>query len=99
MEHMDTMTDAIAELEAEGYIAQLSIDGAGRIVGQDGSWSPEQVDVERTVRLEGMSNPDDEAIIMAIRTSSGVCGTLVLPYGPDLSGIQADTVRALATRS
>ena len=99
MEHMDTMTEAITELEGEGFTAQLSIDEDGRIVGPGAGWLPEEVEVERTVRFEGMSNPDDEAMVMAIRTRDGVCGTLVLPYGPDLTGSQADTVRALAAQS
>lgn len=96
MEHMDTMSDAIKSLEQDGFSAQFSIDDAGRIIGSDGTWSADELTVERTIRFEGMSNPDDESMVMAIRTNDGLHGTLVLPYGPDISGEQADTVRALA---
>lgn len=96
MEHMDTMADAIKALEEDGFSAQFSIADDGKIIGSDGSWTPRDVTVERTIRFEGMSNPDDQSMVMAIRTNDSIYGTLVLPYGPDISGDQADTVRALA---
>ncbi len=96
MEHMDTMTDAINRLEADGFTAQFMIHEDGGIVSDDGRWAASDVEVERTIRFEGMSNPDDESMVMAIQTSDGTRGTLVLPYGPDVSGDQADTIRALA---
>ncbi len=98
MEHMDTVVDAIAALERDGYEAQMAIDETGSIVAGDQSWTADEVTVERTIRFEGMSNPDDESMVMAIRTSDGSSGTLTLPYGPDATGSQADTIRALAVR-
>lgn len=98
MEHMDTVVDAITALEHDGYEAQMTIDETGAITAGDRSWAPDDVSVERVVRFEGMSDPDDEAMVMAVRTSDGIAGTLTLPYGPDVTGEQADTIRALVIR-
>ncbi len=97
MEHMDTVVDAITALEADGYRAQMRIADDGTIVAGDGSWPAEQISVDRTIRFEGMSNPDDESMVMAVTTADGLRGTLTVPYGPDVSGAQADTIRALVT--
>lgn len=98
MEHMDTVVDAIAALERDGYEAQMAIDEEGSIVAGDRRWTADEVTVERTIRFEGMSNPDDESMVMAIRTADGSSGTLTLPYGPDATGSQADTIRALVIK-
>ena len=98
MEHMDTVVDAIAALEQEGYEAQMAIDESGNIVSGDRHWTADEVTVERTIRFEGMSDPDDESMVMAVRTDDGSTGTLTLPYGPDATGSQADTVRALVIK-
>ena len=98
MKYMDTLTEAIDALERDGFSAQFVIDDDGRISSGDSAWTVDDVTVEETVRFEGMSNPDDESIVLALRTADTTRGTLVLPYGPDLSGDQADTIRALVAQ-
>ncbi|NNE95742.1 MAG: hypothetical protein HKN24_06905 [Acidimicrobiales bacterium] len=98
MEHMATQSEVLANLEADGYTANLRIDDDGSIVSSGLRWDPADVVVDSTARFEGMSNPDDEAILCAITGPSGRRGTLLLPYGPDLTAQQAETVRALAGR-
>ena len=47
------------------------------------TFRPENVVVRRYRRLEGVSDPDDAAIVYAIETDGGVAGTLVDAYGVD----------------
>ena len=96
MHYMDSMADAIADLEAKGYREQLTLDEDGTIGVGDDAWGVEQIAVDEIARFEGISNPDDESMVLGIRGPDGRKGILTLPYGPDLSGAQADAVRHLA---
>jgi hypothetical protein len=98
VEPMETMQQAVARLDAAGYTADFSIAG-GRIAcpscGE--TVAPDDVSVDEVVRFEGDTNPDDESALYAI--SAGPCGhrgTLALAFGPDISGSDADAVRALS---
>lgn len=99
MENMETVTDQIAALRKKGYDRDVSINPAGRVVNNGTEWNAADIVVESTYRFEGMSNPDDLAIVMAVRCPDDAKAVLILPYGPDLSGPQADAVRALSTSS
>lgn len=47
-------------------------------------------------RLEGASDPDDMAVVVAVTCPQCSVGSaLVLSYGPTASGIEADVLRAL----
>lgn len=98
MKHMSTQTEGLEALAERGFIEQIRLEEDGRLLLGDDALAPADVTVADTLRFEGMSNPDDEAIIMAIRTSDGRRGVLTLPYGPDVSGPQADAIRALAAQ-
>lgn len=95
---METMQQAIARLDAAGYTEDLSIvDGRIACPSCGETVSPGDVSVDEIVRFEGDTNPDDESALYAI--SSGPCGhrgTLALAFGPDISGADADAVRALS---
>jgi hypothetical protein len=57
---------------------------------------PEQVQIDRTERIEGDSNPEETAIVFAV--SDGPCGlkgVIVSLYGPEVSGPRADVLRRL----
>lgn len=97
MEYMNTATEIIARLEQDGYTDDLHLDRSGLIRSKTAAFTPAEIVVERIERVEGMSNPDDEAMILALSGPDGLRGTLLLPFGPDLSGPQADAVRVLAS--
>lgn len=44
--------------------------------------APEEFHVDQVHRFEGMTNPDDSAILFAITSSNGIKGLLVDAYGP-----------------
>ncbi len=92
---MSTQSEVLEALRLEGFTENLSIDEAGLVAGPGGSWAADDVVVDHIARFEGMSDPDDEAILLAVTASDGTKGTLTLPYGPDASGDQADAMRSL----
>lgn len=96
MTEMETQQEAIERLRGEGYEVDLWIAEDGVLTDGDGTWDTGSVAVDHVVRFEGMSNPDDEAMLLAVAITNGPRGLVTLPYGPDISGPQADSVRELA---
>lgn len=94
--YMTTMSEALEVLAGEGWTESFELNEVGRIAAGDCSWALNDVKVEQTRRFEGASNPDDEAMILAICAPDERRGVLVLPYGPDVSGPQADAIRELS---
>lgn len=95
MDHMSTQSEVVEALIAEGFTENLSIDDAGRIVSSNVQWDAADIVVERVFRFEGMSDPGDEAILVAVTCPDGIQGSLTMPYGREASGGQADAMRAL----
>lgn len=95
MEPMETMVEALERLRAEGYEADYTITEEGRVRSADRDWQPDQITIDHIVRFEGMSNPSDEAMLLAVTGPDGTRGTLSVPYGPEASGPQIDAIRAL----
>jgi hypothetical protein len=95
-----TMVDAIAALEAEGYTGQFAIDADGihcprchRMHGADRGL------VERVVRFEGASDPDDEAILLGLKCPEcGALGTFTSGYGPSADPVIVDQLVMLDSR-
>lgn len=101
-DHMETESEAIERLTGAGFERNLWIDDDGRVTSGgntgdtgDTTWDPADLTVSETVRFEGTSNPDDEAILLAISLGGEPLGVLSTPYGPDVSAPQADAIRQL----
>lgn len=94
---METESHAIARLQAHGYVHDFSIAEDGSLSEGESAYDIDDLMVDEILRFEGASNPDDESMLLAARVGSAK-GTLSLPYGPDISGPQADAVRGLMTR-
>jgi len=79
-----TLTDAMARLRAEGYQADFFATDDGRLGCRtcNANEDPATMQIEHTVRFEGESNPDDEAILLAIRCGCGCLGLYSAAYGP-----------------
>jgi hypothetical protein len=80
---MDTVSDAIRRLQAEGYTGNwfanaahdLECDESGDVL------DPTEVLIDHVLRFEGESDPGDESIVFALRTPSGDRGIYSAPYG------------------
>ena len=95
---METLSEAIARLEAAGFRDSFRPD-AGRLWAEAAArfFAPGALVVEEVVRFEGESDPDDQAILFALRSPAGeVRGTFATGYGPLADPASAEIVRGLA---
>jgi len=54
---------------------------------------PEELEIESIDRFEGISDPDDMAIVMAVRCPSDGCsGTYTAPYGTLMPAIDGELI-------
>jgi hypothetical protein len=95
-----TLLEAINDLQADGYTADFYVVVAARPLIRcarcGATMSPADAEVLRLVRLEGESDPADEAIVAGLRCAAcGAAGVLVAMYGPMADGAEADVVVAL----
>ena len=95
---METLTDAMTRLRAAGYRIDFSATGDGQLrCGSCGAHQdPETMTVHQTVRFEGDSNPDDEAILFALACACGCSGQYSAAYGPDTPAADAEILRRLS---
>jgi hypothetical protein len=81
----DTVTEAIALLQADGYTEDFEQTGAQMTCPVCSTAnSIDRGVVERIFRFEGPSDPGDEAIVLGVRCGNcGARGTVVSAFGPD----------------
>src|SRR5262245_25525120 len=88
---METLSEAVARLEAAGYRESFLATREGLRVTRTGrSYPPEAVVVDEVSRFEGPSDPADESTLFAIRTEDGVKGTWVIAYGAGMEPLDAE---------
>jgi hypothetical protein len=94
---METLAEAIDRLQRAGFRDSFRAEGGMlRALEWERRFVPEELVVEETVRFEGVSDPDDEAILFALRSRSGdVRGTWAVSYGPGLHPDEAELLRRL----
>ena len=97
---METVVEAIARIRAAGYDLEMSATPEGwlRCGVCDEVVDPASAVVDETVRFEGESNPDDEAIVMAISTPHDHRGYIVAAYGADMEAGDVALLQALTHR-
>jgi hypothetical protein len=84
---MSTISETIAEFDAQGFLDAFRAEPGGlRALAAGRSFAPESLVVEHVRRFEGESDPDDMAIVFALRSEAGdVRGTFTTEYGPTLA--------------
>lgn len=82
METYETLSEAMISLKKTGYDQDFNLH-ADWIESSDSvvKLRPEEFHVDQVHRFEGMTNPDDSAVLYAISTSNGHRGLLVDAYG------------------
>jgi hypothetical protein len=97
----ETLTDAIDRLRGSGYEVDFAATDDGRLVclACDAVYDPAVIVIDHTVRFEGDSNPDDEAILLALRGADGCMGLYIAAFGPSASAHDAEVLRLLARRT
>ena len=83
MKDYGTLSQAINKLKLEeGYEHDFNLlDEKIELKAEKKSFGVEEFEVDKVLRFEGMSNPDDNAILYAITTTNGKKGVLVDGYG------------------
>lgn len=100
MSYETPLAQALARLAARGFTEEFRAE-AGELVrvgtaGPRCRHRPQALHVEEIVRFEGRTDPDDEAILFALRCDEhGVRGTYASAYGPAASPADAEVVRLL----
>jgi hypothetical protein len=95
-----TVLEAVRELEAEGFGANFALRGDGvhcGVCGEDHLVGA--AEVVRVYRFEGPSDPDEEAVVYALRCP--LChagGSLVSAFGPGADPEVADRLVLLDER-
>ncbi|MDR9457476.1 MAG: phosphoribosylpyrophosphate synthetase [Salegentibacter sp.] len=97
MKDYGTLSQAINKLKLEeGYEHDFNLlDEQIEIKSTNESYSVEEFDVDKVLRFEGMSNPDDNAILYAITTTNGRKGVLVDGYGISSGQVSDEMMKKL----
>lgn len=97
MKDYGTLSQALNKLKLEeGYEHDFNLlDEQIEIKAREEQFGVEEFDVDKVLRFEGMSNPDDNAIVYAITTSSGIKGTLVDGYGISSGQVSKEMLQKL----
>jgi hypothetical protein len=79
---MRTLSNAIERLVSRGFTAHFGVVG-GRLRAFDSgkTFGADQLTIREFQRFEGVSDPDDMAIVYAIESSDGTRGSLVDAFG------------------
>jgi len=91
------MSDVVDRLTQAGYDEVFSGETGGIRGAKKGFLHrPDQLRIERIERFEGISDPADETIVLALRcTEHGCRGTYVAAFGKDMPSTDATLIRKI----
>jgi hypothetical protein len=99
MKPMETLSEAVDRLTADGYRDDFRAVAEGLCaVGAGRSYAPESLAVDAVLRFEGPTDPADESVLFALRAPDGVRGTWAVAYGPAIDPLDAAMLRRLRRR-
>ena len=80
----DTISEAIDTLTDEGFKEDFK-PGKKRIIASYSrkEYPPKDLTIVESLRFEGMTNPGDAALVLAIVAKDGTKGTMVTSYAAD----------------
>jgi hypothetical protein len=91
-----TLSEAMNDLKRRGYVEDFELrSNCIACAGRSLQLHPEDFTVDEFHRFEGMSNPDDNSILMAISSRDGVKGLLVDAYGVYSENLNAAMIEKL----
>ncbi|MCU7549543.1 hypothetical protein OCK74_10480 [Chitinophagaceae bacterium LB-8] len=80
--YMKSLSTCLNKMVMEGYVEDFKVTDHGLESLNHGKYyKPEEIQVVNYFRFEGMSDPDDNAILYVIQTNDGTKGTLIDGYG------------------
>lgn len=82
MKTYESLVDAIDDLKEEGFTHDFNAKGdCLECIALNLTLKPDDFEVVKVVRFEGMTDPDDQSILYAIQAVDGTKGLLVNGYG------------------
>jgi hypothetical protein len=100
MKNYESLVDALDDLRKRGYESDFATDKVCLYCGDlDIRLDPEDFHIDEAYRFEGGSNPDDNVVLYAISSSTGVKGILVDGNGAYTENLSFDMARKLQDHS
>jgi len=85
------LSEASESLRKQGYTVNFRVNENEKLVDDKGhEFEASQVKLEAFHRFEGMTNPADSSILYAVKTKTGLKGTVVDSYGADGSEVTSN---------
>jgi len=94
---MESLSQALERLAKAGYTETFVAKENGKL--QDNAhnlYDAQEFAVDETVRFEGSTDLDEESAVFALTHPSGVKGTLVVVFGPQIPTEQLEVVEKLS---
>ncbi|HET8885340.1 MAG TPA: phosphoribosylpyrophosphate synthetase [Salinimicrobium sp.] len=97
MKDYGTLSQALQKLrDEEGYVHDFNLEDAElALTKTKEKFKPQEFVIDKVLRFEGFSNPDDNSILFAVTTSTGRKGTLVDGYGVYSGQISKEMIEKL----
>lgn len=82
MPYMKSLATCLTRIIEDGYTEDFQVNEEGLYgINNKSNYQPQQIKVVNFFRFEGMSDPDDNAVLYVIETDNGTKGTLIDAYG------------------
>ncbi|RPD44178.1 phosphoribosylpyrophosphate synthetase [Paracnuella aquatica] len=94
MSNYTTVSQTLNALKNEGYDLDFNLK-QDCVECKGLELHPDEFIIDRFYRFEGASNPDDNAIVYAISSASGLKGTLVDAYGVYADSLTQEMIEKL----
>jgi hypothetical protein len=91
----DTVSAALKGLKERGFTKDFNLQ-ENCIVCKEDKYNPEDFEIVEVYRYEGDSDPDDQAVVYAIKSSNGDKGVLVNSYGIYADEMSAEMAKKLS---
>ena len=97
----ETLSQAVDRLTAHGYTDDFRAEPEGlRAIVAGILYQPETLVVEEVARFEGISDPADEAMVLALHCREDrIKGTYTVPFGPGIGALDAEMVHRLQDKT
>lgn len=96
MKNFDSLTDALDDLRKRGYEAEFEPQSDCLYCNNlDLRLYEEDFNIDEVYRFEEDSNPDDNAVVYALTSPTGVKGTIVDGYGASAENLSFEMAKKL----
>jgi hypothetical protein len=96
MKNFETLTEAITDLRKRGYEHDFNLQSEWiECQSLNVKLKPDDFHVDEVHRFEGLNDPDDSAILFAIRSPLGIKGILVDAYGAYSESLSTEMIKRL----